>query len=275
MDSVILKDFEVRACHGVNAEEKVEPQRFLISVEIGADISIAAANDDLNCTISYAAVKKVVEKFVKGNCFDLIETIAVRLAELILKSFPIAENALVTVKKPDAPMSGKFDHAAVKAYRAWHKVYLSLGSNEGDREGYLDFAVNELRGDDNFKDVRESTRIKTAPYGGAATGEFLNSAVECRTLLSPRSLLNRINEIESAAGRVRKKRWGDRTLDVDVLFYDDDVVDENDLCIPHIDMINRDFVLIPLAELAPYKVHPLLKKRVCELLAALNARRDI
>lgn len=272
MDKIVLKDFEVLACHGVNDDEKITPQRFLISAELSLDISEAAKSDDLSKTASYSAVKKTVERFVKGNCFDLIETLSARLAELILKEYPILQAAKVTVKKPDAPMSGTFDHVAVTVERAWHRTYLALGSNEGDREGYLDFAVAELKVDDNFKDVRESARIKTAPYGGVATNEFLNSVVECSTLLDPFALLGRINLIENAARRTREKRWGNRTLDVDILLYDDAVVDKNGLCIPHIDMINRDFVLIPLCELAPYKVHPLLKKRMIELLAELKNR---
>ena len=272
MDKIIIENFEVLACHGVNPEEKVIKQRFVFCAVLGVDISKAAQSDDLNMTVSYAAVKKHIQAFCEGNCFDLIETLAARLADGILKTFPLVREIELTVKKPDAPMSGKFDYVAVSVKRAWHRVYLALGSNEGDRNGYLDFALRALESDDNFANIKESSRLKTEPYGGVATGSFLNSAVECDTLYSPRQLLEAIQKIELDGGRVRKERWGNRTLDIDILFYDNCVIEQNDLCIPHCDMENRDFVLIPLVELCPNKVHPLLKKRVQCLLLEIQSK---
>lgn len=272
MDKIILKDFETTACHGVNPEEKVVPQRFLTSVTIYSDILPAAESDDLDKTVSYSAVKKAVKNFVEGNCFDLIETLATRLARELLQDFPLAEGVKVKVKKPDAPMSGKFDYVAVETELFWHDIYLSLGSNEGDRDEYLNFAVRRLEDSPAFKDVRESERMFSAPYGGVASGEFVNSVVSAKTLLAPEQLLAAVNAIEAEAGRTREKRWGDRTLDIDILFYDDLVYDKNGLSIPHYDMLNRDFVLKPLAQLNPHKVHPLAKKTVAQLLEELNKR---
>ena len=132
-DKIILKDFEVLACHGVNPEEKVVPQRFLISATIYADIRAAGVSDNVEDTVSYSAVKKVAKSFVEESCFDLIETLAAGLAKLLLHKLPLAKGVTVEVKKPDAPMSGKFDYVAVQTTFAWHRVYLSLGSNIGDR----------------------------------------------------------------------------------------------------------------------------------------------
>jgi len=233
---------------------------------------IAAERDDLSETVSYAAVKKRIQSFCEWNCFDLIETLAARLAEVILLEFPRVREIDLTVKKPDAPMSGVFDYVAVNITAAWHKVYLALGSSEDDKNAYLDFAVNELKNDRLIANVRESARINTEPYGGVAKGSFLNSAVECYTLYTPERLLQRIHVIEDGGGRVRKERWGDRTLDIDIIFYDDLVTQEDDLCIPHADMANREFVLKPLFELCPNKVHPLLNARVRDLLAALYVK---
>lgn len=267
-----MKDLEVLACHGVNPEEKVVPQRFVVSIEVFADISAAAESDDVKDTVSYSAVKKLATSFVTQNIFDLIETLAARLAAEILKNFRLASGVCVEIKKPDAPMSGKFDYVAVKTELKWHKIYLSLGSNMGDRDEHLDAAVRALSGDTAFKNVRESARMVTQPYGGVASGEFLNSVVEADTYLSPERLLDKLHAVEREEGRVRDVRWGDRTLDIDIIFYDDIVYDKNGLSIPHYDMINREFVLKPLSELAPYKVHPLLGKSVCELLADLKKR---
>ena len=270
MDEIILKDFEVLACHGVNPEEKLQKQRFLFTVILQTDFSKAAETDDLEKTISYAAVKKLVKAFCEGNCFDLIETLCSRLAISILKEFEMASAVEVLVKKPDAPMSGKFEYAGVRTKRKRTKVYLALGSSEGDRNAYLDFAINALKSDGGFFKIKESSRIETKPYGGVAKGIFINSAVECETIYTARELLCKIGEIEKAGGRIRKEHWGDRTLDIDILFFGDEVIEDDDLCVPHPDMTNRDFVLAPLFELCPNKVHPLLKKRVRDLYADLT-----
>ena len=90
MDVITLKDFEVVACHGVNPEEKVNPQRFLFTAEIYTDFSKCAKNDDLTQTISYSAVKKTLRSFCENNCFDLIETLAKRSALILLKTYPLA-----------------------------------------------------------------------------------------------------------------------------------------------------------------------------------------
>ena len=265
MDVIILKDFEVTACHGVNPEEKINPQRFLFTAEIYTDFSKCAKNDDLTQTISYSAVKKTLKSFCENNCFDLIETLAKRGASLLLKTYPLASGVKLTVKKPDAPMSGVFDYVAVSTKLFWHEAYLALGSNMGDRNAYLDFAMDRLKSDDNFKDVKESTRIQSAPYGNVATETFVNSAVKCKTLYTPHELLNTLMQIEKDGDRVRSEHWGNRTLDIDILFYDDLIIEDDDLCVPHPDMQNRDFVLKPLLELCPNKVHPLFYKRISEL----------
>ncbi|MBR2485709.1 MAG: 2-amino-4-hydroxy-6-hydroxymethyldihydropteridine diphosphokinase, partial [Clostridia bacterium] len=131
--------------------------------------------------------------------------------------------------------------------------------------GYLDLAVNMLEGDDNFRSLRESTRIESEPYGGVADLVFVNSVIDAQTLYTPRQLLDVVHSIEKAGDRVRKERWGNRTLDLDILFYDDIVLDEPDLSIPHPDTHNRDFVLNPLRELNEYLMHPFLRKRVKDL----------
>ncbi len=269
MEKVILKDFEVCACHGVNAEEKINPQRFLITTIVYLDFEECAKFDNVDKTVSYSALKKDIKFFFEQNCFNLIETLAVRCSQMLLKKYALAKRMDMTVKKPDAPMSGVFDYVAVEVSYEWHTAYLSMGSSLGDKNAYLDFAIAKLKEDDNIKDVRESARYCTDPYGYVAREEFLNSVVELRTLYTPRQLLNKINEIEKEGGRERKEHWADRTLDIDIIFYDDLVVEEKDLCIPHIDMQNRAFVLRPLHEFCPYKVHPLLNKRVEDILKDL------
>jgi len=127
------------------------------------------------------------------------------------------------------------------------RAFLGLGSNLGDRWGYLRDAVASL------PDVAAVSPVyETAPVGGPeAQPEYLNLVVELETERSPRELLGVAQALEEAAGRVRVERWGPRTLDVDVLLVGDLVVDEPDLVVPHPRMFERRFVLAPLADLAP------------------------
>ena len=111
MDSIILKDFEVLACHGVNPEEKVDKQRFLITAEIVTDFTSASETDDISNTVSYSELKKDIKAFCDENSFNLIETLGVKIAERILKKYAGVKGVELTVKKPDAPMSGNFDYA--------------------------------------------------------------------------------------------------------------------------------------------------------------------
>ena len=112
--------------------------------------------------------------------------------------------------------------------------------------------------------------LVTAPYGGVEQDDFLNGAMKIRTLLTPHELLERLHEIEQEAKRERVVRWGPRTLDLDILLYDDLILDEEELHIPHIEMYKRDFVLKPLCQIAPYARHPVYNRTAAELLADLE-----
>lgn len=271
MGKIIIEGLEILACHGVNSEEKTHPQRFVFTIDMDADIYKAASSDNIDDTVSYSAVKKYISAFATENRFDLIETLADRAAIGVLAAFDGLSGVTVTVKKPDAPMSGNFDFVACVAQRKWTKIYLSLGSNVGDRDAYLDLAVNCFKEDPRFKCVRESERICTLPYGGVAKGEFVNSALSADTCCSPDELLDFIGQVEENGGRVRRERWGDRTLDVDIVFFGDSVISTDRLTVPHPDMQNRNFVLDPLSRLAPNFVHPVLRKSVAELLRVLES----
>ena len=127
------------------------------------------------------------------------------------------------------------------------RVFLALGSNLGDRRAHLRAAVAGLP-----DVVAVSPAYETDPVGGpGGQGPYLNAVVELDTDLGPRRLLELAHRLEDAAGRVRTERWGPRTLDVDVLLVGDQVVDEPDLQLPHPRMWERDFVLVPLRDLAP------------------------
>jgi len=145
-------------------------------------------------------------------------------------------------------------------------IYIGIGSNLGDREGTCLKALEELekRG---IKVTKKSSRYETEPWGVRDQPKFINMAVEADTDLSPEEVLKVIKEIERNFGRRETLRWGPRVVDLDILFYNDLVIDEPDLRIPHPHMHERDFVLKPLSEIAPESIHPLLKKTVREMLS--------
>jgi 2-amino-4-hydroxy-6-hydroxymethyldihydropteridine diphosphokinase len=147
------------------------------------------------------------------------------------------------------------------------RVFLSLGSNVGDRRGYLEEALARLEAE-AVHVVRTSSVYETAPWGPVPQGPFLNLVAEVRTTLEPRALLACAQRVEAVLGRARQVRWGPRTVDVDVLLYGDRVVCEPDLEIPHPRLRQRAFVLVPLFEVAPDLVLP-DGTRLRDLLAAV------
>ncbi|MDE7403791.1 MAG: 2-amino-4-hydroxy-6-hydroxymethyldihydropteridine diphosphokinase, partial [Lachnospiraceae bacterium] len=116
--------------------------------------------------------------------------------------------------------------------------------------------------------------IATAPYGGVEQDDFLNAAIELKTLLTPYELLSFLHELEAKAGRERKVHWGPRTLDLDILFYQDFLSNDPVLTVPHPDMENRQFVLEPLNELCPWYFNPVTGKNVRQMYLELDQNRD-
>lgn len=150
-----------------------------------------------------------------------------------------------------------------------HIAYIGIGSNLGNREGNCLDAIRVLS-DRGMTVRKQSSMYETEPWGVADQARFINMAIEIETDKTPDELLHSLKEIERGAGRTEAIRWGPRVIDLDILFYDDLVINNAGLQIPHPYMQERDFVLKPLAEIAPDKIHPVLKKTVREMLSELE-----
>ena len=272
MDEIRIDNLEVYAYHGVFPEENEKGQPFFVNMVLYTDTRVAGKQDELTLSTHYGEVCHLVTKWMQEHTCKLIETVAENVAREVLLAFPLVQAIDVEIRKPQAPIGLPFESVSVKIHRGWHRVFVALGSNMGDKENYLREAIQGLEEHTDIQVVKSAEWIVTQPYGGVEQDEFVNGMVEIKTLLTPRELLDYLHELEQRAGRERKIHWGPRTLDLDIIFYDKWIVEEDDLIIPHADMENRDFVLKPMVELAPYFRHPVLQKNMTQLLQELTAK---
>ena len=157
----------------------------------------------------------------------------------------------------------------------WHIAYIALGSNLGDRLATLAEAVSRLRSLPEIRDIAVSSPHETEPVGGpAGQGCFLNAAARIETTLAAKPLLEALIKVERQLGRVRQERWGARTIDLDLLLFDEEIIDAPSLIVPHPRMHERRFVLEPLVEIAPDLRHPVYDKTIRELLKAQSSSNN-
>ncbi len=270
MDQIAIKDLEVYCHHGLLKEENILGQKFLVTALLGTDIAKAGSTDDIGLSINYAEVSHFIEEYMKNHTFRLLETVAEQLARQLLLHFSLIQEIHLIVKKPWAPILLPLDTVSVEVTRSWNQVYLSIGSNMGDRQNNLDQAITALQEDEGICDVVCSEWIETKPYGYIEQADFLNGAVGLKTLYSPEELLDLLHKIEHEGGRERTIHWGPRTIDLDILLYNDEVIQTERLTIPHREMHMREFVLEPLCQIAPWVKHPVFCKTILEIKGELK-----
>lgn len=268
-DFIKITDLEIYAYHGVLEEEKQKGQAFFVNLKLYMSLRKPGLSDALEDAVNYDEVCSLVVDVFTKEVYDLIEKTAEKTVEELLHHFPALEAVEMELRKPDAPITCAPEDVSVNIYREWHKVYLSIGSNHENAIGYLEEACNRIKESPYIKEFKQSGIIQTKPYGPVEQPDFQNGCVSFETYMEPEELLAFLNGIEADLKRERVLRWGPRTIDLDILFFDDWIYNSETLTIPHIDMQNRMFVLEPLFEMCPYFRHPILGKSVEQMRAEL------
>ncbi len=272
-DEIKIEGLVIFAHHGVYPEETKLGQTFVVNATLFMDTRAAGRTDDLGQSVNYGTVCSEIYTFLTEHTYQLLEAAVEELASYLLRRFPLIGGVTLELKKPGAPIRYPFDSVSVKIHRAWKRAAISYGSNMGDKMKYIEDALSSIEDDENVRIVAKSELIETEPYGGVEQDAFLNGAAVLETLYDPEDLLHFLQSLEQKAGRERLVHWGPRTLDLDIVFYEDEVIRSDDLIVPHIDMHNRTFVLEPLTQIAPGWIHPIYQKSVAALLEELEGRQ--
>ena len=254
-DQIRIEELEVYAHHGVYPEENEKGQHFYVNATLYTNTRPAGIADDLRLSTNYGEVCQFITEFMQQH--------------EVLQHFPLVQGLDLEIRKPEAPIPLPFGSVSVAIHREWHEAYIAVGSNMGDSREHIAKALGQLEKHKDIQVTKVSGLLETLPYGGVEQDNFVNGMFEIRTLLTPEELLRELHKIEASEGRERKIHWGPRTLDLDIIFYDDLIYSSEDLVIPHVDMENRYFVLKPLSELAPNFRHPITHKTVAQILAEL------
>ena len=274
MDKITISKLEVYAHHGVFEAEKQDGQTFFVSAELYMDLKAAGSSDDLGKTVSYADVCHDIKRLMIEENYDLIETCADVIARNLLQEYPAIQKTEITIFKPDAPIGLPLTHVSVTVSRSRSIAYLGLGANLETPEKMLDTAIERLT-HLQLKILQTSSYYQTKPISDIPQDNYVNCALKIETTFTPEELLAHTQKIESDMGRVRKERFGARVIDIDILLYEDLILNTADLILPHPRMHERLFVLVPLSEIDPYAVHTLYKQRMVDIKTKLEETQTL
>lgn len=270
MDKIKVQGIEIFAYHGLFEEEAINGQTFLIDCEFNVDTS--CCREEIEKTVHYGEVTMNIVEFATKNRYDLLETLANDLVKFLLEKYKLMTELTITVHKPSAPIPAAFNDVTLTVTRKRTMVYLGLGSNLGDKVEYLDMVIDKIQSHTHMTLKSSSSYIITEPYGVTDQPDFLNGVVKVETYLTAIEVLDFCKFLEKKAGRERLRKWGERTLDVDILFYGDEVIFTEELKVPHPELHKRAFVLESLCEIEPYFMHSKYNKNISELLYELKVQ---
>ena len=156
-----------------------------------------------------------------------------------------------------------------------HTAYIGIGSNLGTPDKNCEEAIEKISTNGGIKIVSKSLLYQTTPVGHIKQDWFVNSVIKIDTQLSPKELLSALLDIESEMGRIRREKWGPRVIDLDLLFYDNLILNQEGITLPHPEIQKRKFVLVPLNEIEENLIHPIQKKTVKTLLYELSDDAEV
>lgn len=251
-DRVFVKNLCLHGHHGVLEEETRLGQRFFVDIECATDHQPSAQHDDYSKAVCYATLCDIAKEVSDSGPFKLIETLGQRIADRILDQFQTVARVNVRVRKPSAPIHAAFDHVGIEVDRFRRiEVAFSLGSNRGDKPNNIKKAIELLGSHPEVRVQAVSKFYRTSPWGETNQDWFVNACILAHTSLDPLGVLRFIKSLEIEIGRIPSTRWGPREIDIDLLFYGDQEISTPELTLPHSEMFNRAFVMIPLADIAP------------------------
>ena len=253
LDVITLRGVSAWGYHGVLEHEQRLGQQFAVDARLHLDTRAAGHDDALTRTVNYADVASTIVDTIEGTRFDLLEALAQEIADRILFQHILVRRLDLTLHKPSAPLAHPFTDVQLQVTREAPMVeaVIALGANLGSPEQQLRAALESLREEPGIEVLAAAPVVRTAPVGGVAQNDFLNTVVRIRTSVGPWTLLELCHRLERAAGRERSIHWGPRTLDADLITYGDLQWDDPALTLPHPRAHERAFVLQPWLAIDP------------------------
>jgi dihydroneopterin aldolase/2-amino-4-hydroxy-6-hydroxymethyldihydropteridine diphosphokinase len=264
MFKIYIKDLKLYGYHGVNPEEKSSGQDFLFNIKIkfaeDALVLGKSFKDSIEETVNYSEIISLVKKINSKKKYDLLEALAGDIAREILSFSPLILKTCVKVEKINPPINEDIGSVGVKCSlenkvsSGYTRFYLSIGSNTGDRQENLRNAVEALRQNKNLEVLKVSSIYETEPMYVKQQEPFYNIALEgiAESGYGPFEMLGFLKSIEYSLGRkTGGPRFGPRIIDLDLLCFGQQKIISDILVLPHPKINERNFVLVPLAEIAP------------------------
>jgi len=264
MFKIYIKDLKLYGYHGVNPEEKSAGQDFLFNIKIklaeDALVSGKSFKDSIEETVNYSEIISLVKKINSKKKYDLLEALAGDIAREILSFSPLILKTSIKVEKINPPINEDIGSVGVKCSLENKVVadstrfYLSIGSNTGDRQANLRNAVKALKQSKNLEVLKVSSFYETEPMYVKDQEPFYNISLEgiAESCYSPFEMLGFLKSIEYSLGRkTGGQRFGPRIIDLDLLYFGGQKIVSDILVLPHPRINERNFVLVPLAEIAP------------------------